>query len=260
LISFLHKKRQSNEDMQFSQILNGELGKGFPNPNRIGCPDSGFLQSLSRHRVPIAEIDPWIDHLGSCSECFIDFNRLRLASVARRRRFLSYGAAACIVFASAGLMWRQLNKRQEIFAPVAGSIATNPGGVKANRSGGGDVADTGAGREPFKVMLDLTQSTTRGEKGTIVSHAVRVPARRLECRMTLPFGSSGGLYYVRVQRSVQGELLRTGQGTAAINNGDVRLDVELDLSNMSAGGYLLSYRHTGDSWHRVAIVITKFSS
>jgi hypothetical protein len=180
--------------------------------------------------------------------------------VERRRRFLLYGAAACIVFASAGLMWRQLNKRQEVSAPVASSIATNPGGVKANRSDGGGVAGTGASREPFEVMLDLTQSTTRGEKGTIVSHAIRVPARPLECRMTLPLGSSDGLYYVRVQRSVRGEVLRTGQGTAAINNGDVRLDVELDLSNMSAGGYLLSYRHARDSWHRVAIVITRFST
>ena len=74
--------------------------------------------------------------------------------------------------------------------------------------------------------------------------------------MTLPLGSSDGLYYVRVQRAVQSEVLKTGQGNATIKDGDVRLDVELDMSNMAAGGYLLSYRHARESWHRVPIVIT----
>ncbi len=74
--------------------------------------------------------------------------------------------------------------------------------------------------------------------------------------MTLPLGSSDGPYFVQVQRAVQSEVLKTGQGNATIRDGDVRLDVKLDLSNMAAGGYLLSYRHTGDSWHRVPILIT----
>ncbi len=74
--------------------------------------------------------------------------------------------------------------------------------------------------------------------------------------MTLPLGSSDGLYYVRVQRADQSEVLKTAQGNATIKHGEVRLDVELDMSNMPAGGYLLSYRRAGESWHRVPIVIT----
>lgn len=77
--------------------------------------------------------------------------------------------------------------------------------------------------------------------------------------MTLPLGSSDGLYYVRVQRAVQSEILKTAQGNASVKDGDVRLDVELDMSNMPAGGYLLSYRHARESWHRVPIVITKLT-
>jgi hypothetical protein len=104
-------------------------------------------------------------------------------------------------------------------------------------------------------MLNLTRSATRGEKNSNHSQMIRVPARLLECRMTLPLGSSDGLYYVQVQRAIQSEILKTAQGTATINDGDVQLDVDLDLSNMSAGGYFLSYRHTGESWHRVPILI-----
>ena len=118
------------------------------------------------------------------------------------------------------------------------------------------VASTAADRKPFEVMLNLTRSATRGEKNSNDRQMIRVPARLLACRMTLPFGSSDGLYYIQVQRAVQSEALKAAQGNATINDGDVRLDVELDLSNMAAGRYLLSYRHTGESWHPVPIVIT----
>jgi hypothetical protein len=228
----------------------------------MGCPGTEILQRLARHQISISEIHPWIDHLGSCSECFADFNRLRVPSrAARRQRIVLYAAAACLVLASAGLLWRQLSKgRQEISTPAAGAAATNPAVVTTDRNGRQDVADAGADRKPFEVALNLTRSTTRGEKNTDDSQTIRVPARLLKCRMTLPLGSSEGLYYVRVQRTLRSEVLKTAQGHAAINDGDVRLDVELDLSNMGAGGYLLSYRHAGESWHRVPIVITNHKS
>ena len=143
--------------------------------------------------------------------------------------------------------------------PVAGQAATNPAVVAGDRSGRQDVASTAADRKPFEVMFNLTRSATRGENNANDGQMIRVPARLLECRMTLPLGSSDGLYYVRVQRAVQSEVLKTAQGTAAINDGDVRLDVELDMSNMPAGGYLLSYPHARESWHRVPIVITKLT-
>ena len=76
----------------------------------------------------------------------------------------------------------------------------------------------------------------------------------------LPLGSSDGLYYVRIQRAVQSEVLKTAQGSASIKDGDVRLDVELDLSIVAAGRYLLSYRHAGESWHTVPIVITDLTN
>jgi hypothetical protein len=140
--------------------------------------------------------------------------------------------------------------------PVAGVAATNPAVITSERSGRQDVASTAADRKPFEVMFNLTQSATRGETSTNGSQMIRVPARLLACRMTLPFGSSDGQYYVQIQRTVQGEVLKTAQGNATIKDGDVRLDIELDLSNISAGAYLLSYRHARESWHRVPIVIT----
>jgi len=255
LISLQYNKRQNDEDRQFSQLLNRELAEGFPNPDRAGCPDSGFLQRVARHQVPISEIDSWIDHLGSCSECFGEFNRLKAASGARRRRVILYAATACIVLASVGFLWRYLGRGPGMPTPVADVAATNSAVVTSDRGGQREVANAGTNRRPFEVMLNFRRSTTRGAKGTHDSQMIRVPARLLACRMTLPFGSSDGLYYVQVQRTVQSEALKTAQGNATINNGDVRLDVELDLSNMASGRYLLSYRHAGESWHPVPVVI-----
>jgi hypothetical protein len=256
LISLLRKKRQNDEDRKFLKLLNRGLAEGFPNPNRIGCPKSEFLQRLARHQVSIAEFDPWIDHLGSCSECFGEFNRLKAASRARRQRFIVYGAVACIVLTSVGLLGRRLSRGREVSTTVAGALATTPAVIARDRSGRQEVANAGADSKPFEVILNLTRSATRGEKSTRDSQMIRVPARLLECRVTLPLGSSEGLYYVQVQRAIQSEILRTAQGSATINDGDVRLDVELDLSSISAGGYLLSYRHAGESWHRVPMLIT----
>ena len=73
--------------------------------------------------------------------------------------------------------------------------------------------------------------------------------------MILPLGSPDGLYDVRVRHVAQSGILKAVQGNATIAGGDVQLDVELDLSNVSTGRYVLSYRHAGDSWHSIPIVI-----
>jgi hypothetical protein len=154
-----------------------------------------------------------------------------------------WGAAACIVFASSGLLWKELSSGHHVSTPIAGVAVTNPAVAEAER-------------KPFEVMLNLTRFATRGETDTTDTQMIHLPARLLECRMEFPPGSSDGLYYVRVQRAVQSEVLKIAQGNAIINDGNVRLDIELDLSNMAAGRYLLSYRHVGESWLRVQIVIT----
>lgn len=53
-------------------------------------------------------------------------------------------------------------------------------------------------------------------------------------------------------RLARGKVLKTVQGNASINHGDVRLDVELDLSNMAAGRYLLSFVILSPCWRVMA--------
>jgi hypothetical protein len=216
------------------------------NSSRVGCPDLEFLNRLAQHQIPIGEVDPWIDHLSSCSECFADFNRFRLSAISHRGgRLIWYGAVAFVVFVVAGLLWMR-----------ASGPTKRPSAATSEELSGREPANIRTNSKPFEVTVDVTRTQTRGEKSTPNIAAIRLPARLLECRMKLPLGSPDGSYFVRITRGVHGKALVTVQGNATMKDGEVRLDVEMDLSNMPAAGYVLSYRHIGESWHHSAISIT----
>ena len=64
------------------------LLREFPNPERVGCPDATLLKGIASHKVPLAQADPWLDHLTSCSPCYRDFSQFREAFRRRRIRIL----------------------------------------------------------------------------------------------------------------------------------------------------------------------------
>ena len=57
----------------------------FPNPERVGCPPSEVLKGMASHRVPLAEAEKWLDHLGSCSPCYRDFSQFQKTYQLRRK-------------------------------------------------------------------------------------------------------------------------------------------------------------------------------
>jgi hypothetical protein len=47
-----------------------------PNPERKGCPTEHTIKGLAEDRLPVSH--PARLHLGSCSECFAEYNHFRL--------------------------------------------------------------------------------------------------------------------------------------------------------------------------------------
>jgi hypothetical protein len=239
------------------KFVDQEVVNRCSNSSRVGCPDLEFLKRLAQHRIPIREVDPWIDHLGSCGECFADFNRLRLSAKKRRfHRLILSGAVIFAVFVAAGLLWVRGGWRRETSRTAVAISTKHPSAATSENVPGHEVANARIARKHFAVTVDVTRMQTRGEKSAGDSQMIRVPARLLRCRMKLPLGSPDGPYFVRIERTVQSKALTAAQGRATIKDGEVRLDVELDLSTMAAGGYVLSYRHAGESWHHAPISIT----
>ena len=59
------------------RILRQTSLKGFPNPERKGCPETEVLKTLALDPEKISATDPLIKHVTQCSPCFAEMTRHR---------------------------------------------------------------------------------------------------------------------------------------------------------------------------------------
>src|ERR1700692_1180852 len=96
----------NGEEKRMLDLLGRGLSRDFPNPQRVGCPDSAVLRGIAAHKVPLSEADRWLNHFSSCSPCFQEFTQFRKQAVdGRRRAQLWLAAAAVLLFAVTGWLW-----------------------------------------------------------------------------------------------------------------------------------------------------------
>ena len=69
-------------------LLQGE----FPNPERSGCPDKETLRSIATRKLSLEQVVEWVDHVGFCSPCYVEYDALRRQAVSRR--WMQFGAIA----------------------------------------------------------------------------------------------------------------------------------------------------------------------
>lgn len=178
---------------------------------------------MASHRVPLAEAEKWLDHLGSCSPCYRDFSQFQKAHQLRRRRTLLAIAASVLICASvvgwALVRWH--NKTQTVQTAVLDLRNWSvPRGVEPN-----------PGVKPLEVSPE---------------------ASRLE--ILLPLGSSEGEYEVRITKQ-SGESLVTAIGTAKLSSGVSTLRVALRMSSLNPGTYVLQIRKAGLEWNSYPLVV-----
>jgi hypothetical protein len=173
--------------------------------------------------VPLAEAEPWLEHLTSCSPCYRDFSQFREAHQRQRNRTILAVAASILVVASvAG--WALVQKRNE--TRLVQTVVVD----LRNRS-------VARGSEPIPTQPPL-------EIGRTVSHL----------DIYLPLGSSEGPYEVRIIR-LSGETVTTGRATAQLKAPLTVLDVSVNLSSASPGRYVLQVRTGGLEWSSYPIVL-----
>ena len=96
----------NNDEKRILDLLAQGLSHEFPNPQRVGCPDPTILRGIAFHKLRLAEVEPWLNHLSSCSPCFQEFTEMRKEAVSQRRRiqvWLVVGAA--LILAGGGWLW-----------------------------------------------------------------------------------------------------------------------------------------------------------
>jgi len=208
------------EEKRILDLLSRGLSQDFPNPQRVGCPDSAMLKGIALHKVPLAEADPWLDHFSSCSPCFQEFTQFRKHAVdGRRRAQLWLAAAAVLLFAVTGWLW-VLHTR-----PSVQTSAT--------------------------VVLDLRErSVSRGENSAETKQvALEIPRTAKHLVMDLPIGSKEGSYDLALLNEAGDEVSRA-TGTATLEDHIVILRADIDIRNLSPGLYFLGLRQLGPEWSR----------
>jgi hypothetical protein len=210
------------EEKRILDLLSRGLSQDFPNPQRVGCPDSAVLKNIALHKVPLAEADRWLNHFSSCSPCFQDFTQFRKQALDRRRRTQMWLAAAAMFLVVVG-WWLWVENRP-------------------------------SGQTPAVVIVDLRgRATVRGENPPENSQPplnVRRNARRL--KLELPIGSNEGVYDVALLNLSGTELFRTS-ATAKLEDHIVVLTADVDLAGISPGSYFLGVRQPGLEWTRFSI-------
>ena len=218
-----------NEQEEFNQeekrvldLLTRGLSREFPNPQRVGCPDSAVLRGIAFRKLRLAEVDQWLDHLSSCSPCYQEFSELsKVAASQRRRRQVWFAVAAVLILTVAGWLW--VRTRQQV-------------------------------QTPETAVLDLRGlSVTRGENpNSTTQPSLELHRSAKHLVLDLPVGSAEGTYDVALLSDTGTQLLNA-TGTVQLQNHVVVLRAEVDLGNVRPGAYFLALRQPGLEWTRYPV-------
>ena len=213
----------AKEEKRALDALGRGLLKEFPNPERIGCPGSEVLRGIASHKVPLAQAEPWLDHLTSCSPCYRDFSRFREAFALRRKRvFLAVAASILIVASLAG--WALAHRHEETQYAQTAVLDLR------NRS-----VARGTEPNPGEPPLELSRAVSR-------------------LSIYLPLGSPEGPYELRIVR-LSGEPLASTNGIAKVTNYIPTLPVIINLASYHSGRYILQVRKVGLEWSSYPLLL-----
>lgn len=203
------------------------LGRGllkeFPNPERRECPGLDVLNRVASRTMPFAEVERWLDHLGSCSPCYRDFTELRKVREAQRRRTLLAIAASILVAISiAG--WVLIQKHNET---VLSQTA----------------------------VLDLrNRSVSRSPEPNLGEPPLELPRGFSQLNIYLPLGSPEGAYEVRIVTTNGDTLLNMG-GTARLKDGITSLQMTGRPSLARHGQCTMQIRKPPAEWSSYPLVL-----
>jgi hypothetical protein len=219
---YLSSESQPNAvDRRMLEILRQGLATEFPNPKRIGCPGKAMLKGIAQGRVSLTEAEPWLEHFGSCSPCFQEFEEFRRQSAIQRQRMLTWvTTAAVLLFAVGGWFW-----------------------VRARHSVEGTET----------AVLDLRErSVARGQSPPETGQSpLGIPRIAKHLVLDLPIGSQEGLYDVGLLTETD-QILRT-TGVARLHDHVIDLRVDVDFRSVRPGTYSLGVRQPNLEWTRYPI-------
>ncbi len=216
----LLSKREEDALIKAGQrlLLNG----GYPNPDRVGCPGDKVLKAMAFREMPLKDALDYVDHMGCCSPCFVEYTAFRQKAARRKKLELALAVAAMVALIVVGGWVWQTHR----FPGIGGK-------------------PTVASVIPFTLNLE-NRGVFRGPQPPFVPKGpVYLPRGRLDLTVLLPVGSEAGNYGVLIGTE-SGRVLLEAKGPAVIRKDGVTvLKVKLDTSSLNAGAYVLGIGEIG---------------
>jgi hypothetical protein len=211
------------DEKRILDALGRGLLKEFPNPERSECPGLDVLKRVASKTMPLAEVERWLDHLGSCGPCYRDFSELRKVREVQRRRTL-FAFAASFLVAVGIASWVLIQRHNET---VLSQTA----------------------------VLDLrNRSASRSPEQNLGEQPLELRRRFPQLNIFLPLGSPEGAYEVRIVTTSGDSLLNTGC-LARLNDGVTSLQVRGDAILARPGLYILQIRKPPSEWSSYPLVL-----
>ena len=209
------------DDKRLLDVLAQGLSHEFPNPQRVGCPDSPVLRSIAFRKLRLADAEPWLKHLSSCSPCFQEFSDFRKEAASQRRRTIAWTAAAAVlIFAVAGWLW--VRTQHSVLAATE--------------------------------VLDLREASAAPGQNPMETEQQPLELHRWARHLILylPTESQEGAHDIAVLSETGAQVLGSS-GTARLENRVVCLRVDVDVSIVQPGRYFLAVRQTTLTWIRYPV-------
>jgi len=220
------------EERRLLDLATDYVKLGFPNPERLGCPGSQALKSIAGRHLKFPEAEDIIDHIATCSPCFLEYNAIRRRL---RRRLVSGTALCCVVgLLLAALIWRLAMPTRTHNEPIAHQSPT-----------------------AIKAVLDFRNRTVkRSDREQDPAEAVAPHLKRvlLNLSINLPIGVEDGFYSVQF-RNQFGESVVNAEGKAAWDGSAETLVTAVDLRNLAPGEYILAVRRGNSAWRLYPVIL-----
>ncbi|HTB16085.1 MAG TPA: hypothetical protein VK752_31160 [Bryobacteraceae bacterium] len=215
-------------------VATDALVSGFPNPERIGCPEARILDAVAGRRLTFSEINDVVDHIATCSPCFDIYTGYRKEYCARHNWKRSIAVVALLAaLAATWYLGRQ----------VLPQVANRPPQIA-------EVA-------PMTAVLDFHDRTAERSDQVQPSGPIAIPHLRrslLSLQIRLPIGTEDGQYSIEFRRTAGQTVIQT-TGTAKWDGTTETLSIRIDLRTVEPGQYTLALRKGAASWRQYSVFV-----
>ena len=71
-----NREEFDKDEERILDLLPRGVSREFPNPQRVGCPDSTVLKGITFRKLRLADVEQWMDHLGPLQPVLSGFPRI----------------------------------------------------------------------------------------------------------------------------------------------------------------------------------------